>query len=98
MNSIERFYATAERRSVDRPACWLGMPTPSAIPGLCEHFGVKTFEDLKANCGDDFYAVEVPYHSPTSFGPVCGVRLVYERLQRGHGAPDADRRRLFCQL
>lgn len=65
MNSIERFYATAERRSVDRPACWLGMPTPSAIPGLCEHFGVKTFEELKANCGDDFYAVEVPYHSPT---------------------------------
>ena len=55
MNSIERFYATAERRSVDRPACWLGMPTPSAIPGLCEHFGVKTFEELKANCGDDFY-------------------------------------------
>ncbi len=65
MNSIERFYATIERKPVDRPACWLGMPTPTAIPGLCEHFGVKSFEELKATCGDDFYAVEVPYHSPT---------------------------------
>lgn len=65
MNSIERFYATAERRPVDRPACWMGMPTPAAIPGLCDYFGVKTFEELKATCGDDFYAVEVPYHSPT---------------------------------
>jgi len=65
MNSIERFYATVNREPVDRPACWLGMPTPSAVPGLCEHFGVKTFEELKASCGDDFYAVEVPYKSPT---------------------------------
>ena len=65
MNSIERFYATIERRPVDRPACWMGMPTPSEIPRLCEYFGVKTFEELKASCGDDFYAIEVPYQSPT---------------------------------
>lgn len=65
MNSIERFYATIERRPVDRPACWLGMPTPSAVPQLCEYFGVKTLDELKATCGDDFYAIEVPYKSPT---------------------------------
>ncbi len=65
MNSIERFYATIARESVDRPACWLGMPTPDAIPGLCRCFGVNTVEELKATCGDDFYAVEVPYKSPT---------------------------------
>ena len=65
MNSIERFYATVERRPVDRPACWLGMPTPSEVPHLCEYFGVKTLDELKASCGDDFYAIEVPYQSPT---------------------------------
>ena len=30
MNSIERFYATIEHKEVDRPACWLGDPTPAA--------------------------------------------------------------------
>ena len=65
MNSKERFLATIERKPVDRPACWLGMPTPSAIPGLCDFYGVKTFNELKIACGDDFYAVEVPYKSPT---------------------------------
>lgn len=65
MNSIERFYATVERKPVDRPACWLGMPTPSEIPHLCEYFGVKNLEELKASCGDDFYAIEVPYNAPT---------------------------------
>lgn len=65
MNSIERFYATVERRPADRPACWLGMPTPSEVPRLCEYFGVKTLEELKVTCGDDFYAIEVPYRSPT---------------------------------
>lgn len=65
MNSIERFYATVERRPVDRPACWMGMPTPGAVPQLCDYFGVNNVEELKASCGDDFYAIEVPYHSPT---------------------------------
>ncbi len=65
MNSIERFYATIERQPVDRPACWMGMPTPSEVPKLCEYFGVNTLEELKATCGDDFYAIEVPYQSPT---------------------------------
>jgi uroporphyrinogen decarboxylase len=41
------------------------MPTPSAVPQLCEYFGVKTLDELKATCGDDFYAIEVPYKSPT---------------------------------
>lgn len=65
MNSKERFYATIERKSVDRPACWMGMPTPTAIPELCKFYGVDTFNELKVACGDDFYAVEVPYKSPT---------------------------------
>lgn len=65
MNSIERFYATVERREVDHPASWLGDPTPEAVPGLCEYFGVSDIKELKRKCGDDFYAVEIPYHSET---------------------------------
>lgn len=65
MNSIERFYATVERKPVDRPACWLGDPTPAEAERLCAYYGVKDVKELKRICGDDFYAVEIPYHSPT---------------------------------
>ncbi|MCF0146393.1 MAG: methyltransferase [Eubacterium sp.] len=65
MNSIERFYATVERKPVDRPACWLGDPTLDAVPALCEFYGVPDINELKRVCGDDFYAVEIPYKSPT---------------------------------
>lgn len=65
MNSIERFYATVARKPVDRPACWLGDPTPGAVPGLCEFYNVPDIKELKKVCGDDFYAVEIPYHSET---------------------------------
>ena len=66
MNSLERFYATAERRPVDRPAAWLGMPDPQALPGLFSYYGVKDIHELKMAGGDDFYAVEVPYESETA--------------------------------
>ena len=59
MNSIERFYATIERKPVDRPACWLGDPTLDAVPALCDYYGVKDIKELKRVCGDDFYAVEI---------------------------------------
>lgn len=66
MNSIERFYATVNREKVDRPAAWLGMPDIHSQPGLFEHYGVKNMHELKLAVGDDFYAVEVPYQSPTA--------------------------------
>ncbi len=65
MNSIERFYATVNREPVDRPACWLGDPTPAEAEKLCKYYGVADIKELKKICGDDFYAVEIPYHSPT---------------------------------
>lgn len=65
MNSIERFYATIAHQPVDRPACWLGDPTPAAAEKLCKFYGVADIKELKRVCGDDFYAVEIPYHSPT---------------------------------
>lgn len=66
MNSRERFIATTERKPVDRPAAWLGMPDIYAQPALFEHYGVKDMHELKLAVGDDFYAVEVPYKSPTA--------------------------------
>lgn len=65
MNSIERFYATIERKPVDRPACWMGDPTPDEADKLVGYYGVKDVSELKKVCGDDFYAVEIPYHSET---------------------------------
>jgi len=66
MDSRERFFATIERRSVDRPAAWLGMPDIKSQPALFEYYGVHSLHELKLAVGDDFYAVEVPYQSPTA--------------------------------
>lgn len=66
MNSRERFFATINREPVDRPAAWLGMPDIKAQPALFEHYGVKNMHELKLAVGDDFYAIEVPYKSPTA--------------------------------
>lgn len=66
MNSKERFFATVNRQLTDRPAAWLGMPDINAQPALFEYYGVKNMHELKLAVGDDFYAVDVPYESPTA--------------------------------
>lgn len=66
MNHIERFYATIERKPVDRPATWLGVPDQAALPGLFSYFNVDSYIDLKAKLNDDVFPVELPYHSPVS--------------------------------
>jgi len=66
MTHIERFIATIERRPVDHPASWLGIPSDKAIPELFKYFGVKDIKNLKALIDDDLYPVELPYNSPTS--------------------------------
>ena len=60
MNSLERFYKTIAYEPVDRPACWLGDPTPEEARKLCQYYGVETTSELKKVVGDDFYAVELP--------------------------------------
>ncbi|PHV69659.1 methyltransferase [Sporanaerobium hydrogeniformans] len=88
MNSIERFYATVERKPVDRPAAWLGMPDMYAQPALFEYYGVKNLHELKLAVGDDFYAVEVPYKSPTA-------EAIYAAFDwYGDGDVDAEERTL----
>jgi uroporphyrinogen decarboxylase len=60
----ERFLATLARQPVDRPACWLGMPTSDAMPGLLAHFGTDDMEGLKRRLADDVWPIDVPYHHP----------------------------------
>lgn len=64
MNHKERFYATIERKSVDRPACWLGMPLPSAYNNLFAYFKVKNLRELKLKIDSDIWEVEVPFNQP----------------------------------
>jgi uroporphyrinogen decarboxylase len=66
MDHIERFFATIERKPVDRPASWLGLPDPAAIPGLLKHFKASDLDELRQKIDDDLYPVELPYHSPCS--------------------------------
>ena len=64
MTRKERFFATINRQPVDRPASWLGLPVPEAIPAIKEHFKVGSVDELKDLIGDDVYPIEVPYHHP----------------------------------
>ncbi len=66
MNHIERFFATVERKPVDRPASWLGLPVPSAHQSLKEYFKISSLNKLTYKLDDDIFAIEMPYHSPSS--------------------------------
>lgn len=66
MNSLERFLATIERKPVDRPAIWHGMPDINAQENFMKYYKVKNLHELKMVIGDDIYAVDVPYKSPTA--------------------------------
>ena len=67
----ERFLATLAQQPVDRPACWLGMPTTDAMPGLLTHFGTEDLEGLKRKLDDDVWPIDVPYHHPPSNHIAC---------------------------
>lgn len=64
MTHRERFYATIERKPVDRPASWLGLPVPAALPGLFDYFHVSDVNELKQKLDDDVYPVLVPFNNP----------------------------------
>lgn len=66
MTSKERFLATLERKAVDRPACWVGMPDAASLPALYEYYGVSDMPGFKAKLDDDAYAIEPPYESETA--------------------------------
>ncbi len=75
MDHKERFLATIENAPVDRPASWLGLPVPSAEPGLINYFNVKSIEELKVIIDDDIYPIEVPYNFPPSNHIACAFNF-----------------------
>jgi uroporphyrinogen decarboxylase len=87
MNHKDRFLATIENAPVDRPASWLGLPVPSAEPGLKKYFGVKTMDELKTILDDDIYPVEVPYNYPPSNHIACS----FDFAKRKHNDKPDDR-------
>lgn len=71
MNHLERFLATVERKAVDHPAAWLGLPAREAIPRLLAYFRVRDLAGLKKAINDDIWPVEVPYHCPPANHIAC---------------------------
>jgi uroporphyrinogen decarboxylase len=63
MTPKQRFYATINNQIVDRPATWLGLPTPNATPGLLKYFKVNSITELKTKLNDDVWPVIVPYYN-----------------------------------
>ncbi|MFO1521963.1 MAG: uroporphyrinogen decarboxylase family protein [Kiritimatiellia bacterium] len=80
MTSRERFHATLERRPVDRPASWLGIPAHAAVPGLLKYFQVADLDALRVKLDDDVYPVELPYHSPFS----DAIYMAFDFAKSGH--------------
>jgi uroporphyrinogen decarboxylase len=100
MNSIERFYATIERRPVDRPACWLGIPDPHALPALYDYFGASDMAQLKRIIGDDIWPVEVPYDHPPANHIACAFDFAsatdYDERTLTHAGWFADKTDPAC--
>ncbi len=85
MTPKERFFATIRRESVDRPACWLGLPVPSALPGLFSSFKVNSVEELKHEINDDVWPILVPYKNAPHFDVGCALEFA---KHSGGGAQD----------
>lgn len=85
MTSKERFYATIKGEKVDRPATWLGLPVPSAIPELIKYFKCSSIEEIKIKLEDDVWPVIVPYNYPPHND--IGCALAFAKNQEG-GAQD----------
>lgn len=85
MTHRERFFATLRGEATDRPASWLGLPVPSALPGLFEYFKVNSLDELREVVDDDVYPVSVPYNNPPTNEISCS--LAFAKSGFG-GAPD----------
>jgi len=80
MTHKERFHATVERKSVDRPACWLGLPVADSLPGLFEYFGVNDVTGIRNAINDDIYPVEMPCNFPGSTAIYTALKFAKKGL------------------
>ncbi len=90
MNHRERFLAAIERRPVDRPATWLGLPVPDALPGLLAYFKARDVIELKEILDDDVFPVEVPYNHP----PANHIACAFDFAVSAPGTGTTDERTL----
>jgi uroporphyrinogen decarboxylase len=89
MNGRERFYATIERKPVDRPAVWMSAPVGVELERMCAHYGVKNWHELQVAAGDDVYAFDIPYNS----GYASHIAAAFDWYQNGSNV-DPDHRTL----
>lgn len=87
MTPKERFFATIRREPVDWPACWLGLPVPSALPGLFHEFNVTSIGALKEEIEDDVWPILVPYNNH----PHDDVGCALEFAKSAHGGAQDER-------
>jgi len=87
MTHRERFHATVERKPVDRPASWLGLPTADALPGLYKFFETDSLDGIRLAVDDDVYPVELPCAFP-------GSTAIYDALRFAKKAVGAAERTL----
>jgi uroporphyrinogen decarboxylase len=82
MDHRERFHLTISRQPVDRPACWLGLPTPEMREKLLDHYRAQDFTLVKRQLGDDLYPIFRPKEiGLRSFGyPEQDISLTGEGL------------------
>lgn len=84
MTHKECFYATIERKDVDKPASWLGIPTPETAKNLTNYFQVDSLYKVTQILDDDLYPVELPYHSPTS----DAIYMAFDFAQQGQSTDE----------
>jgi uroporphyrinogen decarboxylase len=87
MTHKERFHRTVERKPVDRPACWLGIPDAEALPGLCAYFGVKDADGLRRAVNDDIYPVELPCCFPNGYPIYAALQFAKHQSARALTTP-----------
>ena len=90
MERKERFYSTIERKSVDRPASWLGMPVQDSYKRLFDYFKVNGVDELKLKIGDDIYPVDVPFNKP----PNNHIALAFDFAKKNKAGDSLDKRSL----
>ena len=83
MTHKERVLAALAREKTDRPASWLGLPVPGAVPELLKHFGVGSVDELRVRIDDDVYPILVPYDNPPANDIGCSLEFA-KRTEGGH--------------
>ena len=90
MNSKERALATIARETVDRPATWMGDPTPEALERMLSAFSLSDKAALRNYLDDDIYCFDVPYRSPTG----NHIAAAFDFAQKGGTDYDSEERTL----